>query len=487
MLLIGTGLAQGPLFLDEIGWPIGDEGLSADITSDGVPESILGKFFTSNTTAPVFSYRSLHGSGSWSQSPPQIARTEALGTWCRPLIAADFDGDGHTDVFVTRWVLGWGPNALSDILLLGDGMGGMTDASARLPSTPTWLQSGHALDIEGDGDMDLFLCGTSGYHLFVNQGGGWFVDETASRLPAPSYEGAASVVVDADLDGRPDIFVANGISRIEPSLILWNRGGSFSPLTVPTAPSLGVSVLLVDVDRDGDKDVIQNVVLQPPAIWLAAPGVPTMVAAPQYSAPWPSVFYPQAGLSGPSRIVADWDGDEDDDVILDCGRYVLAWENTNQGFVDVSNRMPQPTFLQQGHMRMLDYDLDGDTDILVNVGSFARLLSGRVREARTLTLPTRGGTYVTEFTARSNHTMLAVLGIAPANFHIPNLGWVFLDPAQSAFVGALHFPTHTDLPLSIAVPNLPVLQGFAVGMQGLDIDLTTGAMHTTDRPSAIIQ
>lgn len=38
-----------------------------------------------------------------------------------------------------------------------------------------------------------------------------------------------------------------------------------------------------------------------------------------------------------------------------------------------------------------------------------------------------------------------------------------------------------------AVPNLPVLQGFAVGMQGLDIDLTTGAMHTTDRPSAIIR
>ena len=485
--------AQAPLFHSEQGWPIDASVLAADLTHDGVPECLQYRIFVASTTGFAFSYRSLRGNGIWADAPPQIRRTETLRTRFEPLVAADFNGDGHTDVFLDRWRMGQPPNELADVLLYGDGRGNMTDVSHLLPPTPTWLSSAHALDLDADQDLDIVAFGSSGYHVFVNDGFGRFSDETNGKLSGTSgLHGAAGAVLDVDLDGDEDLFVVNGIVNAESSVILVNQGATLVAIPTGSPPGFGAGVLLADADGDGHMDAVELAAPVFPTIWLATPGVPNMTAAPHLRPTWPSPWFPNLPSGGRSSAAADWDGDGDVDVMLHGGSAIVWWQNTGSGFVDMTPGMPQPLPSGSSFRLVVDYDLDGDTDLLLpgwNTPSAlnAVFLSSNVREARTLLPPTRGGTYVTEFTARSNHAMLAVLGIAPANFHIPNLGWVFLDPAQSAFVGALHFPTHTALPLSIAVPNLPVLQGFAVGMQGLDIDLTTGAVHTTDRPSAIIQ
>ena len=482
-------IGQGHVFDYGVAWPLGKESLVADIDGDGVAEVLQHEWFWSAGTGHAFFYRALQGNGLWSQAAGQVPRTELNLVRFEPLAVADFDGDGHVDVFMDRWRMGLPPNELSDVLLLGDGRGGMRDASNRMPATLTWLYDAEALDIEGDGDLDIFASGPSGTYVYVNDGAGAFTDESATRLLGGLVlHGHASASVDADLDGDLDVFVANGITTQQPSVVWSNDAGVFTPVVVGSPPSWGYAVILVDANSDGHDDVIQCIAGVPPTPYLASPGATGMVAAPALRPAWPSPYVPTMSTASDQSTALDWDGAGDRDVWLTIGNRVVLWENTGSGFVDISNRLFQPPTWSGAYHLVLDYDLDGDDDVLVagdqNSGN---LYVSRVRAARALTPPTLGGQYAVEFTARANHAMLGVLGIAPARFQVPGLGWVFLDPAQSAFVGSTFFATHSNRSLSVAVPNQPALTGFAVGMQGIDVDLTTGLLQTTTRPSSVIR
>ncbi|MFG0320374.1 MAG: FG-GAP repeat domain-containing protein, partial [Planctomycetota bacterium JB042] len=99
------------------------------------------------------------------------------------------------------------------------------------------------LDVEGDGDLDLFLLQSGPLPdepsearptnaLYLNRGDGTFADGTAgSRDAARTGYGQGVCAGDADGDGRPDLYVTN----YGPNVFLANGGdGGFDDRTEPS-------------------------------------------------------------------------------------------------------------------------------------------------------------------------------------------------------------------------------------------------------------
>lgn len=91
-------------------------------------------------------------------------------------------------------------------------------------------------DVDGDGDLDLFVGHTySNYtagqsRLYLNGGSGTFTDATASRMPVGGYDISSLAMGDVDGDGDLDLVLGN---RYQPSRLYLNNGsGTFSDATV---------------------------------------------------------------------------------------------------------------------------------------------------------------------------------------------------------------------------------------------------------------
>lgn len=135
-------------------------------------------------------------------------------------------------------------------------------AQGNARSLAAGLGGGIALaDVDGDGDLDLFVASPAGVRLYTNDGRGGFTDVTASSgLAASVADGVVAigcVVGDVDNDGKPDLFVlAAGGNRL-----YHNDGGAhFTDVTARSGfapyPFLSGAVALVDVDHDGDLDIV---------------------------------------------------------------------------------------------------------------------------------------------------------------------------------------------------------------------------------------
>ncbi len=158
----------------------------------------------------------------------------------------DYDNDGRPDVFITRFG--------SYLLLHNRGNGIFEDATDRagLGGPRDWPTSSAFADLDGDGDLDLYVCHYLEWdsknppacrdprapdgrvsclplnfralpdHLFRNDGGR-FVDVTrAAGIDDPDGRGLGVVAADFDGDGRIDLLVANDMSA---NLLFRNRGG----------------------------------------------------------------------------------------------------------------------------------------------------------------------------------------------------------------------------------------------------------------------
>jgi len=187
---------------------------------------------------------------------------------------ADLTGDGLNDVFL--------PHAQTNQLYVGDGMGGFVDESDT--RVPEFLQnvtsSATAVDYDGDSDLDLYLCNSDGHdHLLRNDGAGHFdvATEEAGLLGA-TRRCTGSTWGDIDGDGDLDLFLSIYIEckrldftfeckekpePVEDTRQFWeNQGdGTFQnisdrlPAEVLTESLTHLSSL-VDVDRDGDMDLM---------------------------------------------------------------------------------------------------------------------------------------------------------------------------------------------------------------------------------------
>lgn len=184
--------------------------------------------------------------------------------WGMGVCAADFDGDGWTDLYVTAL----GPNRL----YRNNHDGTFTDIAEKAGVTVGGFSTGCGFaDYDRDGDLDLFVsryvkvdfdhlpafgkdktcqyrgievqCGPRGLvgstdFLFRNDGNGRFTDvsEAAGVSDAKGFYGLGVSWIDVNEDGWPDLFVANDAT---PSYLYINqKDGTFKDM----AFTMGVAV-----------------------------------------------------------------------------------------------------------------------------------------------------------------------------------------------------------------------------------------------------
>lgn len=195
--------------------------------------------------------------------------------WSQTGVAfADIDRDGDSDAYL-------GNVGSPGRLLLNDGPAGglpaFVDVTAALGLTVDNVASVSVADYDGDGDRDLFI-GRRGPNVLLQNRLAedmtlGFVDVTAAAGVAGGEQRTmGSAWGDYDADGDLDLYVVNHArcfpvdgSVLDPQDHLYrNDGGVFVEVTqallgtLPGAPvhALGFSAAWVDVERDGDVDLI---------------------------------------------------------------------------------------------------------------------------------------------------------------------------------------------------------------------------------------
>lgn len=199
---------------------------------------------------------------------------------------ADYDSDGHMDVFVTN-------DAVPDFLFHNNGDGTFEEvallAGVAVPAhgRPVSSMGVDFRDYDNDGRPDLNVTALTGetFPLFRNENGAFFSDATyASGLGATSikYSGWGNAIVDLDHDGFKDLVTANSHAndRIEefesstyrqPIAIFRNVKGKFEDVSAGaggdvTVPRAHRGIGVGDFDADGRLDLVVTVLGGPPQL-----------------------------------------------------------------------------------------------------------------------------------------------------------------------------------------------------------------------------
>ncbi len=197
-----------------------------------------------------------------------LAVSETQGIAATGVAAADVDGDGYPDLLVTD---AFGPTRL--FRNRGDGtFEEITSRSGIVTRGPT--RSAAFADVDGDGSLDLFICGTGDYYgqmpdppfdandgrrnyLFLNDGHGRFRDVSAEwGVDRPTRWSLSCLFADFDGDGRPDLFVTNdfGLKNLYRNV----DGRRFEDVTKRLGVedrAYGMSAAWGDFDGDGRSDL----------------------------------------------------------------------------------------------------------------------------------------------------------------------------------------------------------------------------------------
>jgi hypothetical protein len=194
----------------------------------------------------------------------------------------DYDGDGFPDLYVTQYG--------RSILYHNNGDGTFTDVTEKAGlGTPGWASSAVWFDYDNDGRLDLFVChfvawdkstpcgiakdgkphyciprifpATSSW-LFHNNGDGTFTDVSKeSGIAAAAGKAWGVVATDVNNDGRMDLFVANDTVA---NFLFMNRGnGHFEEVGFPAGVGYsaegharsGMGVDSADFNQDGWMDL----------------------------------------------------------------------------------------------------------------------------------------------------------------------------------------------------------------------------------------
>jgi hypothetical protein len=238
------------------------------------------------TPGGVFLYRN-KGAGRFED------KTEAAGLfnpyWGTGANAADYDGDGRTDILITTIGV--------DLLFRNNGDGTFTETGAKagLIRRVSWHTGSTFGDYDGDGDLDLYIagyvdprsmpwrgeapaCDYRGLRVFCgpidlkgeadilyrNNGDGTYTPVTRQagvEEREPRY-GFTSVFEDFNQDGKPDIFVANDSGANY--LYLNDGNGRFEESALASGlaynsdgrPMANMGVAVGDYDNDGDLDLL---------------------------------------------------------------------------------------------------------------------------------------------------------------------------------------------------------------------------------------
>lgn len=305
---------------------------------------------------------------------------------------ADFNRDGHLDaIFVAE-------DDQRHQLYLGDGKGGFTDASDRLPrhSQANALAVG---DVNRDGLPDIIVGNSSEPRpgqprpdpqnfLWLNnaENPGHFIDVTATNLPKDTEDAQGIALADIDGDGDLDMVVANESPRNR--LFLNDGHGRFTDasdrldLKVPLESR---EVHVFDATGDGKPDILFFNLTSNNKEWEKEPQTRLLVNdGTGHFRDETAERLPQHRFSSWGGTVIDYDRDGAPDLLVSAidvpGFHPLrvrAWHNDGHGhFTDATaSVVPEVTTGHSWSMAQGDLDGDGRADVFIgNWGTQARLL-----------------------------------------------------------------------------------------------------------------
>ncbi len=278
----------------------------------------------------------------------------------RGVLASDLDGDGHLDLVaggrsgnLPCATLGWYSNP--------DGRG---PGGAFRPAIPTASVCSHgfaALDLDGDGDIDLAgqLSFSTSLFRFENVDGLGGLSGFGTLFGPDEY--AHTFPADMDGDGDLDLLVGG----FEKANTVWlenvpglSPGPAHDVVRRNWVTGAEVLVFPADLDGDGDLDVISASDWNGTLAWSEnLDGVGGRFAVDRVIS---------SGLDGPSDVAAaDLDGDGDLDVVASSRNDdTIAWyENLDGQGRFGPQRILATTAAAPMSIVAIDLDGDGDTDV----------------------------------------------------------------------------------------------------------------------------
>jgi enediyne biosynthesis protein E4 len=386
-------------------------GLFFDYDNDGLMDIYLvnsgpSDFYTPKTPIKNALYRN-NGDGSF------IDVTEKAGVACGRMghfgmgaAAADYDGDGWQDLYVTNY----GRN----VLFHNNRNGTFKDVTDEAGvAAPNWSTCATWFDYDNDTKLDLFVssfvqysgtgtifCGDNrigrryycvprvfkprASFLFHNEGGGKFTDVSKdSGIASALGKSFGAVATDVNNDGLMDLFVANDTVA---NFLFVNKGKSkFEEIGLVSgvaysdsgAARSGMGVDAGDFDGDGWQDLfVANIDQELFSLYQNQKDL-TFVDKPGEIAPatrllsgWGSKFFDYDNDGDPDLILAN--GHPDDMIEVQSLRVkykepLLLFENINGKYTNVSANSGAvfgKDFPARG-LSVADYDNDGDLDVLI--------------------------------------------------------------------------------------------------------------------------
>jgi fibronectin type 3 domain-containing protein len=216
-----------------------------------------------------------------------------------------------------------------------------------------------AIDVDGDGDQDVLSANWNGDTV------AWYenIDGNGSfgmmQVIDISADGAHSVYsIDIDGDGDNDILSAS----IYDDTVAWYENkdgqGDFGAKQVITNNADGaVSVFAIDIDGDGDQDVLSASTGDDTVAWYKNLDGEGSFGTKQ-------IIYNSTNGSGSYSVyAADLDGDDDSDVVIaNNNRDLIIWfENSDgQGNFEIKQVVDENA---EGAYSIIVVDLDGDQDL----------------------------------------------------------------------------------------------------------------------------
>jgi hypothetical protein len=308
-----------------------------DVDNDGDLDIISGINATTHFAQPILLIN--HGSGIYKDETN--LRLPELQTVTNDVDLADVDNDGDLDIYLAN--TGFSSLDCRDLLLINDGRGFFQDESKkRLPPEIYITQNVEFDDIDGDGDLDLALAILGGWkslfevRIFVNDGKGFFVDETKARIP-PFLDYTIFNLTSEDVDKDEDEDLL--ISSLGKMIIDDYQG-------VPVDTTSGQNALLINDGQGYFTDQTED-------------------RMPDYD----------DDLTTKIRV-KDVNGDDLVDLyVVNIG---FSWEqasnrlylNEGDGFFvkDIHKHLPHEALLWNNDAELADFDNDGDMDIfMINV------------------------------------------------------------------------------------------------------------------------
>ncbi len=395
----------------------GGGGLFFDYDNDGWMDIYLvnsgpSDFFTPKTPLKNALYHNNHD-GTFTDVTDKAG--VGGGNFGMGAAAADYDGDGWVDLYVT----GYGRN----ILYHNNGNGTFTDVTDKAGlDVSGWSTHAVWFDYDNDGKLDLFVssfveysgagtifCGDNRLgrryycvprvfkprpsYLFHNEGNGKFKDVSRQSGIANSLgKSFGAVATDINNDGLMDLFVAN--DTVANFLFLNKGNGKFEEIGLPSgvaysdsgAPRSGMGVDAADFDGDGwqdlfvaniDQELFSLYQNQKDLTFIDRPGEIGM--ATRLLSGWGLKFFDYDNDGSLDLILANGHPDDMIEVQSLKVKYkepLLLFQNVNGKYKNVSSTSG-PVFKKDFPARGLavgDYDNDGDLDVLIINNGAAPLL-----------------------------------------------------------------------------------------------------------------